>query len=70
MSVNLYHTQRNVDFEHSVKYTPARVCFTLQCTQFRCKKYGSSDLTVTKLSFRRVHGEPTGSCREVASRTG
>lgn len=66
MSVNLYYTQRIRGFQqHSVKYTPSSVCFTLRRTKFRCKRCGSSDLTVTPLSFRRVHGEPMGSCREV-----
>lgn len=66
MSVNLYYTQRIRGFQqHSVKYTPSSVCFTLRRTKFRCKRCGSSDLTVTPLSLRRVHGEPMGSCREV-----
>ena len=66
MSVNLYYTQRIRGFQqHSVKYTPSSVCFTLRRTKFRCKRCGSSDLTVTPLSLRRVHGEPMGSCREL-----
>lgn len=66
MSVNLYYTQRIRGFQQeSVHYDHHRVVFSLKRTQHRCAHCGFTNVSISAVSTRSIHGEPMGCCHEV-----